>query len=183
MSSSWLNGGFRFVYMPVWTLSEEYTPRVPGVASPWSPARGESHFGWRWADYYAIRAIVIQLLHPVTLVFVRRNYVARAKYCRPPTALREIQRICKSSTFNTFSNSICVHALVVLMGVVHFCCPPWLRKGSIIGNCVLLFSLRINREKLQYRELFTRTIVSDRWQELSTAAAYFLSYAPSIKFR
>lgn len=84
----------------------------------------------------------------MTLVFVRRNYVARVKYCRPPTALREIQRICKSSTFNTFSNSIYVHALVVLMGVVHSCCPPWVRKGSIIGNCVLLFSLKINREKL-----------------------------------
>ena len=34
----------------------------------------------RRADYYAIRPIVIQLLHPVIPVFARRNCAARAKY-------------------------------------------------------------------------------------------------------
>lgn len=72
-------------------------------------------FGRRWwADYYAIRAIVIQLLHSVTPVFAPRNY-AWIRDARKQRAGRLLRRAkfnpyANDRPFNTFSNSICVHA-------------------------------------------------------------------------
>lgn len=101
-------------------------------------------FGRRWwADYYAIRAIVIQLLHSVTPVFAPRNYVdwnrERAAYCaaRNSTCMQMIGR----STLFEFNLRTCVSCR----------CTPSLGKHSIV-HCGGLFSAQFYGSRIGKRE-------------------------------